>query len=135
VLRRAEVAQPTQGWHREVAGLWRQEDMSMSNPFQVWTVHRNNIDRGDGPPTDICATQALANQVAKKSGWHGGDAPVKGRWAATVDGSTYLIDGGPDDRIIVASGMAEIDMAREEKLKREALAKLTPAERCALGLG
>jgi hypothetical protein len=106
------------------------------NVHKVWTVHRNADDHNDGPITDVCAHEALAMQVAKGGGWYGGNAPVVERWAITTDGRTYLIDqetkGEP---VSVAQNLDEIRMGQEEKVKRAALAKLTPDERRALGLG
>ncbi len=45
-------------------------------PFPVWTVHRENGERHDGPITEICATKELADSVARGTGWYNGDAPV-----------------------------------------------------------
>ena len=108
----------------------------MANLHRVWTIHRQNDDRNDGPITDVCAHETLANQVAKGSGWYGGNAPVNERWAITIDGETYLIDPQTKGQPVnVARNLGEIQMCREEVAKKEALAKLTPEERKILGLG
>ena len=106
--------------------------MSGSRPFCVWTVHRECDDRRDGPITDICGTQELANSVAKGSGWYSGDAAVKKRHAITVEGNTYLLEH--ERPIIVALSFGDIDVARKVALREKAISKLTAEEREALGL-
>jgi hypothetical protein len=107
----------------------------MSGPYKVWAVHRNNDERNHGPVTDLCSHEALATQVSKGSGWYGGDAPVVERWAVNVHGQTFLLDPATKgEPVTIARNLDEVHLSQEETVRKAALAKLTPAERKALGL-
>lgn len=101
----------------------------MSKIFPVWTVHRNNDERYNGPVTDVCSTEKHALAVASGSGWYGGNAPVLKRWAVEVDSNIYLLADGPYP--IDLDGTMK---AQREALKETALKKLSPEEIEALGL-
>lgn len=100
--------------------------------FTVWTVHRDNDDRSDGPITDVCGTRALAEAAAKGSGWYGGDAPVRTHHAIRVGNATYLLQS--EDPVCVAFSLDDLVLAHEHATRLKALAKLTPEERRVLGL-
>ena len=100
----------------------------MSKIFGVYTVHRNNDERYDGPVTDVCSTKAIAEKVAGGSGWYGGNAPICTAWAVEVDGSVYLLAN---------SSPVDLDgklSKQKDDLKKQVLSKLTQEEREALGL-
>ena len=100
----------------------------MSKIFEVYTVHRSNDDRTSGPVTDVCSTKKNAETIAHRSGWYGGDAPIKAGWAVEVDGSIYLlVSGYPVD---LDGKLAE----KTEEVKKQALAKLSSEEIEALGI-
>ncbi len=100
----------------------------MSQIFGVYTVHRNNDERYNGPVTDVCSTKAIAEKVAGGSGWYGGNAPICAAWAVEVDGSVYLL---------VNNSPVDLDgklSKQKDVLKKRALSKLTQEEREVLGL-
>lgn len=96
--------------------------------FTVYTVHRENNDRYNGPITDVCSTKELAKQVAHGSGWYGGDAPIETRSAVKIDGKVYLLHV---NRPVDLDGKLQ---AMHEELKKSALQKLTADEIEALGI-
>lgn len=100
----------------------------MSEIFHVWTVHRNNSDMYLGPVTDVCSSEALAEKIAHRSGWYGGDAPTCKTSAVRVDGKVYLLvnDAPVDLDGTFAKQKAEI--------QKQALAKLSQDEIEALGI-
>lgn len=91
----------------------------------VWTVHKNNDDRSDGPVTNVCSTKGLANDLAKGSGWYGGNAGVNERKAVQSGDDWYLVDDAHPEPIDIDGEIA----AKEAEELDAALAKLTDRER------
>jgi hypothetical protein len=107
----------------------------MHKMIKVYTVHRRNDDRHDGPITDICATESLAESIAKGTGWCGGNAGINERDAVEADGEVFLLHPETTGAVSVAHSVSEVLISREQKERIEALAKLTPRERGLLGVG
>ena len=101
-------------------------------PFPVWTVHRENGERHDGPITEICATKELADSVARDTGWYNGDAPVRPSHAIAFDGMAYLL--ADKEPIAIAYNLDGVKLSQQMILRKKALAKLSKEEREALGL-
>ena len=101
-------------------------------PFPVWTVHRENDERSEGPITEICATETLAKQVAKGTGYYQGDVPVKKRFAIGFDGKAYLLS--KSEPIAIAYDLDGVKLSQKEIIRKKALAKLSKEEQEALGL-
>lgn len=105
----------------------------MSNLFKIWTVHQNNDDRYIGPATAWCSTEAIAKEVAYKSGWWGGDAPIKEATAVTIRGKTYVL--ATEHAVILdAKHNAKLKQKMEDDARELALSKLSTEEKRLLGL-
>lgn len=100
--------------------------------FRVWTVHRNNDERTNGPITDVCGTVELAKQVAAGTGWYGGDAGIEERRAISFAGRSYILAAA--DSVLVAYTFNDVKLSRLEMTRKRALSKLTDEDRAALGL-
>jgi hypothetical protein len=102
----------------------------MGTVVTIYTVHRNNDDHSNGEATEFCSTQAIADRVANGSGWYGGNAPVEERKAYCDGGKYYLLDARHTEPVDIDGTIA----AAKAKARDAALAKLSHADREALGL-
>ena len=96
--------------------------------IDVWAVHQGDDDRQSGYPEFFFSTKEAANQKAKGIGWCGGPATVVKRQALTLDGRYFLLDD---------IGEIDLDGAKivhNEKIRKQALKKLSAEERNVLGL-
>lgn len=95
---------------------------------KVWAVYQGGDDRRVGYPAEFYSSEVAAKVAAKGRGWYGGDAPVHPHPAIYADGAAYLL---------ACDHPIDVDLKRAqetERVKKEALAKLSPAEKAALGL-
>lgn len=100
----------------------------------VWAVNQGDDDRHSGTPHWWFSNEGIARSFAKGKGWYGGDAPVGQHTVLMVPAEVtesgkieyYLAD----ERVDV-DGKEELE---ENRLKEQALAKLTPEEKRVLRL-
>lgn len=89
--------------------------------YEVWTTED---DRGRrGRMVGVFTEKQVAVNSARGKGWYGGDAEVAEGHAVQLDGKWYRL-ASPEEVELNTDLIAE-----EERIKREALAKLSPRER------
>ncbi len=94
----------------------------------VYAVMLGGDDRSSGTPGEWYSTESAANIAAKNRGWYGGDAPVKSFPAVRINGKAYILrSANPVD--------LDLEEAKQnERVKQQALGKLSPEERKVLGV-
>lgn len=94
----------------------------------VWAVLLGGDDHRSGDPAEWYSTGSAAKIAAMGRGWYGGAAPVKSYFAVQINGSTYIL------RQRLPVDLDQEQAKQVERVKQEALSKLTAEERKALGI-
>lgn len=100
----------------------------MATPIKIWALYQGGDDRNIGEPVEFYSSYDKAVVAAKGRGWYGGNAPIREKSAIVADGATYWL---------ASSKPIDLDLcyfAEQERVKQAALAKLSSAEKAALGL-
>jgi len=98
------------------------------NFVTVWIVHETVDEYGrTGSRVGVYRSPLVAEEAAKGKGWWGGKGRVSMRRAINTEEGVYILED-PGQPVKFSDEAMEID------LRTQALAKLTPAERKALGL-
>ncbi len=106
--------------------------------IQVWGIHTRGDDRTDGPVTAWFSTKEVAKQAAYRTGWYGGDARVSEHFAIALK-THYPSSKDTYIEYFVVSQAGPIDLdgklkENQERIRKEALEKLTDIEKAVLGL-
>ncbi|ADM80054.1 hypothetical protein phiAS5_ORF0211 [Aeromonas phage phiAS5] len=102
---------------------------------QVYPVHVDISER-ESKVFAYVTIPSVGTEISKGKGWWGGNGHVNSQ---PVDVLTFDVDGEKisfllKDRINVITSKDQFQSIEQEKLKKQALAKLSTAERKALGL-
>lgn len=102
-----------------------------AGPFPVYCAHSGSESgRGNGALISVCSSKSNAQAAAFGKGYWGGDGDVVDRKAVRLDDKVYLLDEDYSEPIDLDNQQAKI----KERIRQEALSKLTDVEKEALGL-
>ena len=97
--------------------------------IQLWEAHGDGGERGIGPVIGYARTKGEAETIARGQGWYGGDGSVRQCWAIQLDTGEVFALAGTEPLDLDGS----VAKAREAA-RKQALAKLSPAEQVLLGI-
>ena len=95
----------------------------------IYAVYKGAEERNPGKPTWFYTDKELAYKVAEGRGWWGGRALVEAQ-LGIIKGNSCLTINGLNKKIVELN----ITPEDEEKIKSQALKKLSPLEKEILGL-
>ena len=99
-----------------------------SEIIQVFAVHTNDTELSNGTPEEFFTKESDAQTAAHKNGYYGQNSPISKQYLIKFKDNYYLL---ANTKPIDLNGTIT---KHQNKIKEEALKKLTKQEKIALGL-